>query len=226
VAIERITPTHLVEDVPLSTVSTDTLIELTTENGGIELGNDGSIDLSMSDDDAAPLNLSRGVNDLEVVHGGGGAVQDDQGQCVPCSRGYPVSRNKVVVSTTQTRWWSRKEWSESSPLASKGHLAPPGGGADTAYVHAGDAASRQRSNHRGTQPSSAISGGSSVQVSGHLIDTCNPTICLPTDRGPGMPDNATYSLTCTGISITYTTEAGALNSRSMIPSARSMEPTI
>jgi hypothetical protein len=47
--------------------STDTLIELTTENGGIELGDDGSIELSMAADDTAGLTFSRGVYDLEIV---------------------------------------------------------------------------------------------------------------------------------------------------------------
>lgn len=47
--------------------STDTLIELTTENDGIELGNDGSIQLSMPAADTAELSFSRGVYDLEIV---------------------------------------------------------------------------------------------------------------------------------------------------------------
>jgi hypothetical protein len=47
--------------------ATDKLIELTTENGGIELGDDGSILLSMSADDTAELKFDRGVYDLEIV---------------------------------------------------------------------------------------------------------------------------------------------------------------
>jgi hypothetical protein len=47
--------------------STDTLIELTTKNGGIELGSDGSVELSMSADATADLTFSRGVYDLEIV---------------------------------------------------------------------------------------------------------------------------------------------------------------
>jgi hypothetical protein len=47
--------------------SADTLIELTTENGGIELGNDGSIQLNISATDTAALSFSRGVYDLEIV---------------------------------------------------------------------------------------------------------------------------------------------------------------
>jgi hypothetical protein len=45
--------------------SSDTLIELTTENGGIELDDEGSITLSMSADDTADLTFSRGVYDLD-----------------------------------------------------------------------------------------------------------------------------------------------------------------
>ena len=47
--------------------ATEKLIELTTENGGIELGADGSIQLSMTADDTADLTFSRGVYDLEIV---------------------------------------------------------------------------------------------------------------------------------------------------------------
>jgi hypothetical protein len=47
--------------------SADTLIELTTENGGVELGNDGSVELSMQAADTAELSFSRGVYDLEIV---------------------------------------------------------------------------------------------------------------------------------------------------------------
>jgi hypothetical protein len=47
--------------------ATDKLIELTTENGGMELGDDGSIELCMSAEDTAGLNFSRGVYDLDIV---------------------------------------------------------------------------------------------------------------------------------------------------------------
>jgi hypothetical protein len=47
--------------------SSHTLIELTTENGGIELGDDGSIHLSISATDTADLSFGRGVYDLEIV---------------------------------------------------------------------------------------------------------------------------------------------------------------
>jgi hypothetical protein len=47
--------------------ATDTLIELTTENGGIVLTEDGEITLSMSAEHTAALTFSRGVYDLEIV---------------------------------------------------------------------------------------------------------------------------------------------------------------
>ena len=47
--------------------SSDTLVELTTANGGIELTEDGEITLSMSAEDTADLTFSRGVYDLEIV---------------------------------------------------------------------------------------------------------------------------------------------------------------
>jgi hypothetical protein len=47
--------------------SAETLIELTTENGGIDLGADGSVELSKPAADTAELNFSRGVYDLEIV---------------------------------------------------------------------------------------------------------------------------------------------------------------
>ena len=47
--------------------ATDKLIELTTENGGIDLGADGSVELSKPAADTAELNFSRGVYDLEIV---------------------------------------------------------------------------------------------------------------------------------------------------------------
>lgn len=47
--------------------SADTLFELTTENGGIELTEDGEITLSKPADETAALTFSRGVYDLEIV---------------------------------------------------------------------------------------------------------------------------------------------------------------
>ncbi len=60
-----------------------------------------------------------------------------------------MSRAKVVIEESVVR------------VVTVGIQGPPGapgaGGATTAYVDAGDAASRQRSNHTGTQPASTIS---------------------------------------------------------------------
>jgi hypothetical protein len=47
--------------------ATEKLIELTTENGGIELGAEGSIQLSISATATAALKFDRAVYDLEIV---------------------------------------------------------------------------------------------------------------------------------------------------------------
>jgi hypothetical protein len=125
--------------------SADTLIELTTENGGIELGDNGSIQLSISATDTAELSFSRGVYDLENRPAGRGTVQDHQGQRIPQTRGDAMSRNKVVVEESVVR------------VVTVGIQGPPGVGISQAYIDAGEAASRQRANHTGTQPSSTIS---------------------------------------------------------------------
>ena len=51
--------------------SPDALIELTTENGGIELGADGSIRLTLTAAATAALTFSSGVYDLEIVPSAG-----------------------------------------------------------------------------------------------------------------------------------------------------------
>jgi hypothetical protein len=69
--------------------SSDTLIELTTENGGIELGNDGSIQLSMLATDTAELSFSRGVYDLEIVP--------------PTGEPYKIVKGNVFLKREATR---------------------------------------------------------------------------------------------------------------------------
>jgi hypothetical protein len=69
--------------------ATDTLIELTTENGGIELGDDGSILLTISADDTAALTFSRGVYDLEIVP--------------PTGEPYKLIRGNVFLKREVTR---------------------------------------------------------------------------------------------------------------------------
>ena len=64
-------------------------IELTTENGGIELGNDGSIQLSMSATDTADLSFSRGVYDLEIVP--------------PVGEPYKIVKGNVFLKREATR---------------------------------------------------------------------------------------------------------------------------
>jgi hypothetical protein len=56
-----------------------------------------------------------------------------------------MSRNKVVVEEGVVR------------VVTIGIQGPPGVGISQQYVDDGDAASRQRANHTGTQPSSTIS---------------------------------------------------------------------
>jgi hypothetical protein len=69
--------------------STDTLIELTTENGGIELTEDGEITLSMTADDTAALSFSRGVYDLEIVP--------------PSGEPYKIIKGNVFLAREATR---------------------------------------------------------------------------------------------------------------------------
>jgi hypothetical protein len=69
--------------------SADTLIELTTENGGIELGADGSIQLSISATDTATLSFSRGVYDLEIVP--------------PAGEPYKIIKGNVFLKREATR---------------------------------------------------------------------------------------------------------------------------
>lgn len=60
--------------------STEVLLELTTENGGIALGGvDGTIDLYVSDEDTAAVTWSDGVWDLEIVHPDGDVTRLAQG---------------------------------------------------------------------------------------------------------------------------------------------------
>jgi hypothetical protein len=69
--------------------SADTLFELTTENGGIDLTEDGEITLSMSADDTADLTFSRGVYDLEIVP--------------PTGEPYKVIKGNVFLKREVTR---------------------------------------------------------------------------------------------------------------------------
>jgi hypothetical protein len=50
----------------------DVLLELTTENDGITLGDDeGTVDLFVSDEDTAAIDWDGGAWDLEIAHPGG-----------------------------------------------------------------------------------------------------------------------------------------------------------
>jgi hypothetical protein len=69
--------------------SAETLFELTTENGGIELTEDGKITLSMSAEDTAALTFSRGVYDLEIVP--------------PAGEPYKIIKGNVFLKREATR---------------------------------------------------------------------------------------------------------------------------
>jgi hypothetical protein len=69
--------------------ATDKLIELTTENGGIELGADGSIELNMTAVQTAALTFSRGVYDLEIVP--------------PAGEPYKIIKGNVYLKREVTR---------------------------------------------------------------------------------------------------------------------------
>jgi hypothetical protein len=69
--------------------ATDTLIELTTENGGIVLTEDGEITLSMPADDTAAFSFSRGVYDLEIVP--------------PAGEPYKIIKGNVFLAREATR---------------------------------------------------------------------------------------------------------------------------
>jgi hypothetical protein len=69
--------------------ATETLIELNTENGGIELTEDGEITLSVSAEDTAALTFSRGVYDLEIVP--------------PAGEPYKIIKGNVFLKREVTR---------------------------------------------------------------------------------------------------------------------------
>ena len=69
--------------------ATETLIELTTENGGIELTEDGEITLSVSAEDTAALTFSLGVYDLEIVP--------------PAGEPYKIIKGNVFLKREVTR---------------------------------------------------------------------------------------------------------------------------
>lgn len=65
--------------VRASVRATTTMLELTTENGGITLGNDGGVLLFLSDEATAALTRRSGVYDLELEAGDGTVTRLLQG---------------------------------------------------------------------------------------------------------------------------------------------------
>jgi hypothetical protein len=82
--------------------ATDTPIELTTENGGIEFGDDGSISAQHVGNRHRDLTFNRGVYDLEIVPPSGEPYKIIKGN-VSSTRGDAMSRNKVVVEESVVR---------------------------------------------------------------------------------------------------------------------------
>jgi hypothetical protein len=69
--------------------ATDKLIDLTTENGGIVLTEDGEITLSMTAEQTAALTFSRGVYDLEIIP--------------PAGEPYKIIKGNVFLKREVTR---------------------------------------------------------------------------------------------------------------------------
>lgn len=124
-----------------------------------------------------------------------------------------MSRMTVTVEESRVR------------VATVGIQGPPGGdGAGIAYVDAGDAASRQRSNHTGTQPSSTISdfdtaADARIEVQKGIangVATLGSDAKIPTSQWRSLrfsvPSGLTASrlnLECASTSITTTTKTTA-----------------
>ena len=125
--------------------SVDKLFELTTANGGIALTDDGEITLSMTAVQTAALTFDRGVYDLEIVPPAGQPYKIIKGNVFLKREVTRVSRAKVIIEESVVR------------VVTVGIQGPPGVGISQGYVDAGDTASRQRSNHTGTQLASTIS---------------------------------------------------------------------
>jgi hypothetical protein len=91
--------------------ATETLIELTTENGGIELTEDGEITLSVSAEDTAALTFSRGVTTWRSYRRRGSPTRSSKATCSSSVR----SRDEPRKSS------SRKAWSVLSRSAYRDH---------------------------------------------------------------------------------------------------------
>ena len=115
-----------------------------------------------------------------------------------------MSRNKVVVEEGVVR------------VITVGIQGPPGVGISQAYVDAGDAASRQRSNHTGTQPSSTISDFNtaadariSVQKGfANGLATLGSDAKIPTSQLPALAITDTFPVASQAAMLALTAEVG------------------
>jgi hypothetical protein len=115
-----------------------------------------------------------------------------------------MSRNKVVVEEGVVR------------VITVGIQGPPGVGISQAYVDAGDAASRQRSNHTGTQPSSTISdfntaADARIEVQKGIangVATLDSNAKIPTAQLPALAITDTFPVASQAAMLALTAEVG------------------
>jgi hypothetical protein len=115
-----------------------------------------------------------------------------------------MSRNKVVVEEGVVR------------VVTVGIQGPPGVGISQAYADAGDAASRQRSNHTGTQPSSTISdfntaADARIQVQKGLangVATLGSDAKIPSNQLPALAITDTFPVASQAAMLALTAEVG------------------
>jgi hypothetical protein len=115
-----------------------------------------------------------------------------------------MSRNKVVAEEGVVR------------VITVGIQGPPGVGISQAYVDAGDATSRQRSNHTGTQPSSTISdfataADARIQVQKGMANglaTLGSDAKIPTAQLPALAITDTFPVASQAAMLALTAEVG------------------
>lgn len=115
-----------------------------------------------------------------------------------------MSRNKVVVEEGVVR------------VITVGIQGPPGVGISQAYVDAGDAASRQRANHTGTQPSSTISDFSTAADAriavqkgfANGVAMLGSDAKIPTSQLPALAITDTFPVASQSAMLALTAEVG------------------
>lgn len=115
-----------------------------------------------------------------------------------------MSRNKVVVEEGVVR------------VITVGIQGPPGVGISQGYVDAGDAASRQRGNHTGTQPSSTISDFATATDArlavqkgfANGVATLGSDAKIPTSQLPALAITDTFVVASQAAMLALTAEVG------------------